>query len=177
MTAYLGAATRHARYKILQDDGTLCGEIPGFQGVWANNRTLEACREALEQALEDWILIRVSDGIIFCLRRLGFQGPFTCGRRQYMARSVVRLILPNPHQADIGRELLAKIVRQAGIAREDWERLWPPPGLPHGQRAQRLVYGGSARSSDSARFRCCCPRWPKQYPGSRLQRRLRSRRP
>ena len=49
-----------ARYEILSDDGTFYGEIPGFQGVYANARTLEAWREELEEVLEEWILLRVS---------------------------------------------------------------------------------------------------------------------
>ena len=49
-----------ARYEILPDDGTFYGEIPGFDGVYANADTLEACRDELEEALEGWILLRVS---------------------------------------------------------------------------------------------------------------------
>jgi hypothetical protein len=31
-----------------------------------------------------------------------------------------RLILPNPHRAEIGVDLLVRILRQAGITREEW---------------------------------------------------------
>jgi predicted RNase H-like HicB family nuclease len=48
---------RLAHYEILEDDGSFYGEIPGFQGVWANERTLEACREELQSVLEDWIIV------------------------------------------------------------------------------------------------------------------------
>lgn len=57
---YIRAAMRQARYEILPDDGTFYGEIPGFEGVYANARTLEACREELEEVLEEWILLSVS---------------------------------------------------------------------------------------------------------------------
>jgi predicted RNase H-like HicB family nuclease len=60
LTAYIRAAMSKARYEILPDDGTYYGEIPGFQGVYANAATLEACRDELESTLEDWILFRVS---------------------------------------------------------------------------------------------------------------------
>ncbi len=60
LTNYLRAAMRRARYEILADDGSFYGEIPGFQGVYGNADTLEACREELEEALEEWILFRVS---------------------------------------------------------------------------------------------------------------------
>ena len=40
-----------------------------------------------------------------------------------MQKGNVSVTLPNPHQSDIGRELLARILRQAGVAREDWERV------------------------------------------------------
>ncbi len=51
---------RRAKYEILPDDGTFYGEIPGFQGVYANADTLEVCRDELEETLEGWILFRVS---------------------------------------------------------------------------------------------------------------------
>jgi predicted RNase H-like HicB family nuclease len=60
LTNYIRAAMRQARYEILPDDGTFYGEIPGFAGVYANADTLEACREELEEVLEEWILFRVS---------------------------------------------------------------------------------------------------------------------
>ena len=59
LTDYIRAAMRKARYEILPDDGTFYGEIPGFDGVYANADTLERCREELEEILEEWILLRV----------------------------------------------------------------------------------------------------------------------
>jgi predicted RNase H-like HicB family nuclease len=60
LTAYIRAAMRKAHYEILPDDGSFYGEIEGFQGVFANADTLEACRDELEEVLEEWILLRVS---------------------------------------------------------------------------------------------------------------------
>ena len=60
LTRYIRAAMHRARYEILPDDGSFYGEIPGFDGVYANAKTLEACREELEEVLEEWILLRVS---------------------------------------------------------------------------------------------------------------------
>jgi predicted RNase H-like HicB family nuclease len=56
---YIRAAMRNAKYKILDDDQSYFGEIPECLGVWANAKTLEACREELEEVLEDWLLIRL----------------------------------------------------------------------------------------------------------------------
>ncbi len=56
---YVRAAMRHARYEILSDDGSYYGEIPVCKGVYANAKTLEACREELQEILEEWILFRV----------------------------------------------------------------------------------------------------------------------
>ncbi len=61
LTSYIQAAMHQATYQILSDDGSFYGEIPGFQGVWANASTLENCREELQSALEDWILIRLAN--------------------------------------------------------------------------------------------------------------------
>ncbi len=60
LTEYILAAMKRARYEILPDDGTFYGEIPGFEGVYANAETLECCREELKEVLEEWILFRVS---------------------------------------------------------------------------------------------------------------------
>jgi predicted RNase H-like HicB family nuclease len=49
-----------AIYEILPDDGTFYGEIPGFDGVYSNEKTLEKCREQLEEVLEEWIFLRIS---------------------------------------------------------------------------------------------------------------------
>lgn len=59
LTAYIRAAMRQARYEVLSD-GTRFGEIPGFQGVWANAATLGACEEELQEVLEEWIVLRLS---------------------------------------------------------------------------------------------------------------------
>ncbi len=64
LTNYLRAAMRRARYEILTDDRTFYGEIPGFEGVYANADTLEACREELEEVLEEWVLFRISKNLL-----------------------------------------------------------------------------------------------------------------
>ncbi|MBI4499356.1 MAG: type II toxin-antitoxin system HicA family toxin [Chloroflexi bacterium] len=58
-----------------------------------------------------------------CLRRFGFEGPEPGTRHQIMVKGTLKLRIPNPHQEDIGRDLLARILREAGISREDWEAL------------------------------------------------------
>src|SRR5207253_110185 len=60
LTHYIKRALARARYEILPDDSTFYGEIPGFQGVWANAETLEACRQQLAEVLEEWIVMGLS---------------------------------------------------------------------------------------------------------------------
>ncbi len=60
LTEYIRAAMGRAKYEILEDDEPLYGEIPGFDGVWANAETLEGCREELEEVLEGWIVLSLS---------------------------------------------------------------------------------------------------------------------
>ncbi|TAK31363.1 MAG: type II toxin-antitoxin system HicB family antitoxin [Chloroflexota bacterium] len=62
LTQYIQAAMRHATYEILSN-GTFYGEIPGLQGVWANEGALEACREELQSVLEDWIIYRLANNL------------------------------------------------------------------------------------------------------------------
>lgn len=60
LTRFLRAAMRQAEYEIIQDDRSFYGHVPGLSGVWANASSLEACREELEEVLEDWLLFRLS---------------------------------------------------------------------------------------------------------------------
>ena len=63
LTQYIQAAMRQAKYEILSDDGSFYGEIPNFQGVYANAATLEDCREELAEVLEEWIIFRLSKNL------------------------------------------------------------------------------------------------------------------
>jgi predicted RNA binding protein YcfA (HicA-like mRNA interferase family) len=54
------------------------------------------------------------------LRELGFEGPFAGGRHPQMHRGQLTLIIPNPHEGDIGVGLLSRLLRQAGISRAEW---------------------------------------------------------
>jgi predicted RNase H-like HicB family nuclease len=60
LTAYLRLAMAMAHYELLGDEEGFYGEIRGFQGVFAQAATLEACREELASTLEDWLLFRIS---------------------------------------------------------------------------------------------------------------------
>ena len=59
LTKYIQAALRHAKYELLDDDGSFYGEIPVCNGVYANTSNLEECREQLEEVLEEWILLSI----------------------------------------------------------------------------------------------------------------------
>lgn len=60
--------------------------------------------------------------LIKALRRLGWSGPWRGSKHQMMHKGKRKLRLPNPHGPDIGPQLLAIILEQAGISREEWER-------------------------------------------------------
>ena len=61
--------------------------------------------------------------LIRYLQILGFEGPYSGGKHQFMLKGTIRLRLPNPHRRDVGRELLLRILKQAGIDRDSWEKL------------------------------------------------------
>jgi hypothetical protein len=56
-------------------------------------------------------------------RRVGFSGPHVGKKHQVMLRLGLKLRIPNPHRGDIGTGLLHRILQQAGISREEWEKL------------------------------------------------------
>ena len=61
--------------------------------------------------------------LILRLKKLGFNGPYTGGRHEFMLREDQRLILPNPHRGDISVDLLVRLLQQAGITQEEWQSL------------------------------------------------------
>ncbi|MEA2176435.1 MAG: hypothetical protein QOD00_4027 [Blastocatellia bacterium] len=61
--------------------------------------------------------------LIRLLKQVGFAGPYSGGRHQFMVKGNITLRIPNPHQSDIGKDLLMRILRQAGIDKNDWEKL------------------------------------------------------
>jgi len=61
LTDYISQKLVQARYKIL-DDGNYFGEILGLRGVWASEKNLEKCREALREVLEEWLILKLRDG-------------------------------------------------------------------------------------------------------------------
>jgi predicted RNA binding protein YcfA (HicA-like mRNA interferase family) len=61
--------------------------------------------------------------LIRYLRQFGFKGPYSGSKHQFMLMGDITIRIPNPHQADIGKELLARILRQTGISKDDWEKL------------------------------------------------------
>lgn len=54
------------------------------------------------------------------LRRLGFDGPFSGGKHEYMKRGSFRLTIPNPHGKQIDSVLIREVLKQAGISAEEW---------------------------------------------------------
>ncbi len=61
LTEYISQAMRKAHYEILADE-SFYGEIPGFQGVYANADSLETCRAELQEVLEGWIVLGLQLG-------------------------------------------------------------------------------------------------------------------
>ena len=54
------------------------------------------------------------------LRKLGFTGPFSGTRHQYMERGAEKIFIPNPHGKDIGAPLIKAIIEQVGIVLEEF---------------------------------------------------------
>lgn len=40
-----------------------------------------------------------------------------------MIKGNLTITIPNPHKSEIGRELLFRILKQANISKEEWERI------------------------------------------------------
>ena len=55
-------------------------------------------------------------------KELGFSGPYSGGKHQFMIKGNLKVRIPNPHGSNIGFGLIREILRQAGISPEDWEK-------------------------------------------------------
>jgi predicted RNA binding protein YcfA (HicA-like mRNA interferase family) len=61
--------------------------------------------------------------LIRCLRQLGFQGPISGGKHQFVVKDKRRVRIPNPHGSAIGKNLLRVILKEAGVSVTEWEDL------------------------------------------------------
>jgi predicted RNase H-like HicB family nuclease len=137
ITEYIAAALAKAHYEIIEDEEPYYGEIPELPGVWASGKTLEECRHNLKEVIEGWIIVRLKKGLsippidghqiaeleelqIGGLRRFGFDGPYRGGKHLYMVKGDLVLTIPNPHRKEISVDLLRRILKRAGIAKEEW---------------------------------------------------------
>ena len=57
--------------------------------------------------------------LIQYLKACGFEGPYSGGKHQFLLKENLRLTIPNPHQSEIGVDLLGKILKQAGIDKNE----------------------------------------------------------
>jgi predicted RNA binding protein YcfA (HicA-like mRNA interferase family) len=56
------------------------------------------------------------------LRGLGYSGPFSGGRHQFMVKGEKKIRIPNPHKGQsVHISLVKEILRQAGISNEEWD--------------------------------------------------------
>ncbi|SMB98022.1 HicA toxin of toxin-antitoxin [Thermanaeromonas toyohensis ToBE] len=60
--------------------------------------------------------------LIAKLKHFGFEGPFPGGKHSYMKRGSLKIRIPNEHGTDISEDLLQRILKQAGISKEEWDR-------------------------------------------------------
>ena len=61
------------------------------------------------------------DELIKYLRALGFVGPYSGRKHQFMIKGRHKIRIPNPHISDIDVSLLKEILRQARITSDEWE--------------------------------------------------------
>jgi predicted RNA binding protein YcfA (HicA-like mRNA interferase family) len=55
-------------------------------------------------------------------KSLGFEGPLSGKKHQFMIRGTMKIRIPNPHKGkDIHQSLVNEILKQAGISIDDWD--------------------------------------------------------
>lgn len=58
--------------------------------------------------------------LVKTLQNLGFDGPYCGGKHPFMVKGDLVLTIPNLHRKEISVDLLVRILKQAGVSREDW---------------------------------------------------------
>lgn len=53
-------------------------------------------------------------------RALGFDGPRSGAKHQFMVKGELKIRIPNPHEGDVTINLLKMILRQANITEDEW---------------------------------------------------------
>lgn len=61
--------------------------------------------------------------LIRYLKKLGFEGPYKGKKHDFMVKGDLTPRVPNPHRGDISKDLLGRILEQAGVSKEEWRRL------------------------------------------------------
>ncbi|HEV7644345.1 MAG TPA: type II toxin-antitoxin system HicA family toxin [Pyrinomonadaceae bacterium] len=62
--------------------------------------------------------------LIYYFRKLGFDGPFAGGKHASMLKGNLSLTIPNPHKGqEYSKGFLLKLLKQAEIDRDTWEKL------------------------------------------------------
>jgi len=56
-------------------------------------------------------------------RALGYSGPFSGGKHQFMIKGSQKIRIPNPHMSNITISLVKEILRQAGISAQEWDSM------------------------------------------------------
>ena len=71
---YIAKAVEKAVYERTED-ARFFATLPGFKGLWAEGKTIEAARRELISSLEDWLLlaIRCGDDVPVIGRILGLE--------------------------------------------------------------------------------------------------------
>ena len=54
------------------------------------------------------------------LQSFGFEGPHSGGKHPFMIKGDLVLTIPNPHKKEVRVELLSRILKEAGISRDEW---------------------------------------------------------
>lgn len=53
-------------------------------------------------------------------QKYGWTGP---GKHPFLVKDGQRLTIPNPHEGDVDWSLTKRILKQAGLSAEEWDRL------------------------------------------------------
>jgi len=56
-------------------------------------------------------------------RKLGFEGPYSGSKHEFMKKGHLKIRIPSPHKGNISAGLVNEILKQARISKNIWNKL------------------------------------------------------
>lgn len=61
--------------------------------------------------------------LIAKLKKLGLEGPISGGKHPYFLFGKTKMVIPNPHRSEVGKDIIKSILNKIGLEFEEFLKL------------------------------------------------------